>query len=1342
MSSKENRDSIETLCTEELKDIQTRREKADLEQQPADEISRDLCGLALSGGGLRSSSFSLGVVQALHKTGLWRFVDYLSTVSGGGYIGAFLSSTLIQEGKPYDKDQFPLKEGDGHKQSPEIQRLIYGGQYLKHPWLLTNKWLIGVVLINLSLFSGMFCICALIAFLWRCLDYEPIREVAGLLGFGNDLDAPFWPFLAFGVGWFFSWLISFWRRGAESMGIPARFLLYFTVPSLLIGCALLVGNGDIAYISSSLGNGTFSIGKEFWAPLVGLVLGGLFPFLRPKRLLQSGSKSSKPWERAIFMLASISLLIGLPLLIVGFLAHENISGYNDHEYRDVIPQDVDDWSNMLALLIPHENEQFQDYQANMNCFRDSLTRMPYDPDEPFQPTDDQINKILSKDGLNRDRKVVEQVLLRSRVALDNKLSEADKKDLENAIQKREEIEGHSNLDDNQKETLQKWGRKLRRKKVLRSLQTTLKAPSELAERNAKTVTIIMESINPWLQYEFESPIDLSEDPDQEKGKLKEAITEFIEYYSIPREPISDDLAKARKVPSQVLHLNYFLDEHAEILAEKSPWTFLYLRAYESSQLADYIARKQNEIFQDDDFSHYRELQNYLVRIYHIGGWLAWEQENNILQYWKARRRQEKLHSQICLVLNEHVFKDKVYLTEQLKILPVNSKKQASSTDSKNDSKLAGFNSYMSPDVNKEEKGDRKYDEQRESLIKHALIVGPDQFMDHEVHQLNRMLLEENIPGVLRKRSQIRRKVSINEDQITRLKYFFVSLSIFLVSLFIDMNGLSLHNYYRDQIVQGFIRYKSGKKNSISLSELNTTEYGGPYHLITGTVNFPFKKTKQINAHAMHIRDQELNQSDPDIKIKEERSENRGAENLPGNRNDQRWVDSFLFSRRYCGSQLTGYKATEIYEDSVCGENHKIDLADSIALSGAAIAPGHVRNWLISFLMLMFNFRLGQWLPNPRQAVPKNRPRIFVLLRDFFRKPDARQYCFVTDGGLSENLGLIPLLKRRCKLIIAIDASHDPDHTFTDLGKAIRVARIHGGVKIVSLAKDKLGMNTEFLPTPLQLRAIAGSEKGSVVTSHFLFARICYPDGSEGILVYLKPSFDNDEGIDLLDYRSQHSDFPHETSADQFYDDAQVESYRQLGFHIGMQLYQKIAGAVPGNDLWEQKNLKVQNICDWFTQSECLPEDDAETSVLQDAASDEDSRKLTREVLKSSRKLFARPADLQEECFSKMLLELDQDENQNEVVEAIRIAVLDRRWSKEDRLYLIALLVQVELDPDVKTFSEKTLSVFKTIALDPTVDREIKNAVMNAFCTLVTCHESKSVPKKQKRSPKKKSSDET
>ncbi|HEX8254372.1 MAG TPA: patatin-like phospholipase family protein, partial [Thermoanaerobaculia bacterium] len=48
--------------------------------------------LCISGGGIRSATFALGVMQGLASAKVLDKFDYLSTVSGGGYIGSWLSS--------------------------------------------------------------------------------------------------------------------------------------------------------------------------------------------------------------------------------------------------------------------------------------------------------------------------------------------------------------------------------------------------------------------------------------------------------------------------------------------------------------------------------------------------------------------------------------------------------------------------------------------------------------------------------------------------------------------------------------------------------------------------------------------------------------------------------------------------------------------------------------------------------------------------------------------------------------------------------------------------------------------------------------------------------------------------------------------------------------------------------------------------------------------------------------------------------------------------------------------------------------------------------------------------
>ncbi|HEX8077249.1 MAG TPA: patatin-like phospholipase family protein, partial [Chthoniobacterales bacterium] len=76
----------------------------------------DRVGLAFSGGGIRSATFNLGVLQGLHGLGLLRHFHYLATVSGGGYIGAWWSVWLSRR---KGKELFPAQ----HTEPDEIRHL-------------------------------------------------------------------------------------------------------------------------------------------------------------------------------------------------------------------------------------------------------------------------------------------------------------------------------------------------------------------------------------------------------------------------------------------------------------------------------------------------------------------------------------------------------------------------------------------------------------------------------------------------------------------------------------------------------------------------------------------------------------------------------------------------------------------------------------------------------------------------------------------------------------------------------------------------------------------------------------------------------------------------------------------------------------------------------------------------------------------------------------------------------------------------------------------------------------------------------------------------------------------
>src|SRR5713101_927536 len=144
-----NRGNFSDLVTAELRVLLPPGQYSDLDPPPSVEVpasrepwvssrSDDLVGLALSGGGIRSATFNLGLLQGLHFMELLPHIDYLSTVSGGGYIGGFWSAWLARGGPngTTSATSFPeverINEGSGHQVSdtPEVRHLREFSRFL------------------------------------------------------------------------------------------------------------------------------------------------------------------------------------------------------------------------------------------------------------------------------------------------------------------------------------------------------------------------------------------------------------------------------------------------------------------------------------------------------------------------------------------------------------------------------------------------------------------------------------------------------------------------------------------------------------------------------------------------------------------------------------------------------------------------------------------------------------------------------------------------------------------------------------------------------------------------------------------------------------------------------------------------------------------------------------------------------------------------------------------------------------------------------------------------------------------------------------------------------------
>jgi hypothetical protein len=164
--------------------------------------------------------------------------------------------------------------------------------------------------------------------------------------------------------------------------------------------------------------------------------------------------------------------------------------------------------------------------------------------------------------------------------------------------------------------------------------------------------------------------------------------------------------------------------------------------------------------------------------------------------------------------------------------------------------------------------------------------------------------------------------------------------------------------------------------------------------------------------------------------------------------------------------------------------------------------------------------------------------------------------YLSDGGHFENLGIYEMVLRRCRLIVASDASADPEYVFENLANAVRKIRIDFGIPI------------EFD----SLRIFRKKEDTDTDGCYCAIGRIGYSavDSTQrdGVLVYFKPAVYGKESYDILHYKAKNPAFPQETTSDQFFGESQFESYRRLGEFAMEQACEGLRGGPnPDPDQW-------------------------------------------------------------------------------------------------------------------------------------------------------------------------------
>ncbi|MBC3806518.1 patatin-like phospholipase family protein [Undibacterium seohonense] len=335
----------------------------------------------------------------------------------------------------------------------------------------------------------------------------------------------------------------------------------------------------------------------------------------------------------------------------------------------------------------------------------------------------------------------------------------------------------------------------------------------------------------------------------------------------------------------------------------------------------------------------------------------------------------------------------------------------------------------------------------------------------------------------------------------------------------DANFTSISRFYRDRLSKAYIFGFNAKDeieqtDDLKLSALDSNF--APYHLLNTTLNL--SRTSQAYC-------------------------------------DDRRGDFFFFSKRYIGSMSTGYCQTSEMET----HTPELNLATAMAISAAAAAPNLGKSTIkpLVFILGMLNIRYDYWLQNPywikQGKASSDRPNPGYFLRELASNLSAdTAYVNLSDGGHIENLGIYELIRRECRLIIAGDSEEDLALTFSGLADLIRLVQIDFGVIIVMEGLDDIRNGKQ----------------------HYAIGTIYYCNEKVGKLIYLKTSLlgdfslrdslapdayltsqlrSDDVAFDhnpyIAHYKTQDPTFPHQSSANQFYDETQFECYRALGFQI-------------------------------------------------------------------------------------------------------------------------------------------------------------------------------------------------
>lgn len=325
-------------------------------------------------------------------------------------------------------------------------------------------------------------------------------------------------------------------------------------------------------------------------------------------------------------------------------------------------------------------------------------------------------------------------------------------------------------------------------------------------------------------------------------------------------------------------------------------------------------------------------------------------------------------------------------------------------------------------------------------------------------------------------------------------------------------------------------------DDLGLSHYYSNMHGGPVHLINITINETHGKgpaTVQRDRHGLNLTIS---------------------------------PDGFSYSEvagappqlKALGSEAWSERAQRALEPP----GQSLPLSSWIGISGAAFSTGLGSQTSLARSLLAFvaNVRLGFWWQADRSCTKVDSSYINLRRELIGSFPGtARPHWYLSDGGHFENTGVYELVRRRVPLIIVSDNGCDPGFGFEDVANLVRKSRIDFGAQIDFLHEAQLdrffaaddGDLRSLFAEPTQF-ALDQAPVGAVA----MLARITFADSTFGTLLAIKPRLTRDGPSDLMRYLADNPEFPQQTTFDQFFDEAQWESYYELGRRIAIRLFDR------------------------------------------------------------------------------------------------------------------------------------------------------------------------------------------